>query len=458
MKSNLKIAILTYHREGRSVLRYLLRHPNLFPGAIITACDADPKTRVPHGVQKQVGPTHLSNLGQFDLIFRTPGLSYFRREFRNARRQGARFTSLTELFFSEAPKRINRNHLIAVTGSKGKSTTATLIYRFLKAAGKPVFFAGNIGQPALEILPRLTRKSWVVLELSSFQLEELRQSPHIAVMCELFPEHLDIHGSRQRYYQAKSQLVRNQKKNDLVFYLSRNPDTARVVRLGPGRKIPVGDMSPLFSPADLKVRGGHQYRNAVLAATVAEHLGVPAKIIQRVTRSFPGLPHRLQLVRRAKPRTVPLGGSHAWAKPRTVLPGRSGAWVDFYDDSASTNPTATVAALSAFADTPHVLLAGGRDKDLNYRPLAQAIRKNRTRAVVLIGQDKEKIARAIRATRVPIYRSATLSAAVRKAYALAKKFPPRSAVVFSPAALSFDMFRNYQDRGEQFQKIVSQLG
>lgn len=434
-KKALKIAIVVYHREGKSLLRYL-RRTNKYPGAKITVCDSDPNIRVPRGIETQTGPKYLENLGRFDLVFRSPGLSYYRPEFVRARKQGARFTSLTELFFEEAGKRVPGSHFIGVTGSKGKSTTATLIYKFLKSSGRKTFFVGNIGKPALDVVSRLTRDSWIVMELSSFQLEALPYSPHIAVLCEMFPEHQDVHGSIRRYYEAKENLVRHQKKGDLLFFLDHNPRTAKMAMLAKGKRIPLGKGFDIFRQEEIMLAGDHQFKNAALAAMVAKHLAVPDEIIRKVARRFPGLPHRLERIRKI-------------------------CGVNFFNDSASTNPTATVAAISAFRKMPHILIAGGVDKKLDYRPLANTLARANTAAVILIGRDKLKIAKAIKSSRIPIHYAQTMLAAVKIAYRLARQIIKRnktiSTVILSPAALSFDMFKNYADRGDQFRKIVRSL-
>lgn len=435
----MKVAILGFGREGQSILKFLRGEPH-YPKSEFWILDASPKITIPPGVKKQLGKNYLRNLSQFDIIFRSPGIPYNLPALVRARRGGIKFSSLTKLFFERS-----RTHVVGVTGTKGKGTTSTLIYKILKAhstssgQAAKVYLAGNIGKPALDILPRLKQNSWVVLELSSFQLQDLNRSPQVAVVLDVFPDHQDSHLNLKEYYEAKTNIARHQKPRDTIFFFKTNAKSRWVAKRGRGKKIAVDETTfDWFGPEDLSIRGQHNFKNAVMAATVAKRLGVGGGIILKTIRSFRGLPHRLELVRKMK---------NVW----------------FYNDSASTNPHTSAAAMRAFPGKSKILIAGGQDKNLDYAPLASALRKEKeARAVVLFGENKEKIKKAVKNSGVPIKLVSNLKTAVKTAYHVAKNLKPKTYhlktnVIFSPGAASFDMFQNYADRGAQFKKLVKAL-
>ncbi len=431
----MKIAILGFGREGQSVYRFLKKEPKL-RGLEIWILDRNPKTEVPTQCKKRLGKQHLQHLERFDLVIRSPGVPWNLPELKKARRAGVLFSSLTKIFFRTCPGKI-----IGVTGTKGKGTTSTLLYEILKAAHKDVYLVGNIGKPALDILPRLTKKSLIVCELSSFQLQDLDQSPPVAVVLETFPDHQDAHPSLAEYYGAKANIARYQKKRDLIYFFKHSAKSAWIAGKSRGKKIPIlPEKFTLFKPKDLLVKGEHNFKNATMVSTVATHLGIPKSTILRAVRRFKGLEHRLELVRKLK-----------YRRKR----------IEFYNDSASTNPHTTAAALRAFQDIPHVLIAGGQDKNLDYKPLRNALHGSvSTGAIILIGENKKKIHKALKNIKTPILYAKTLNEALANAYKEAKKIlnqHDRAVVLFSPGATSFDMFQDYRDRGAQFKKIVSTL-
>ncbi len=432
-----KIAILGFGREGKAVWKFLKTSPD-YRGTEIVIFDHNPKVKVPGGARAILGKDALQWLHGFKLMLRSPGIPYLTPEIQHVVEEGAKCSSATKLFFELAPCPI-----IGVTGTKGKGTTATLIYNILKAAGRDAYLLGNIGAPALEALPKLKKKSIVVFELSSFQLQDLNRSPEIAVVLDIFPDHMDSHRSFEEYLDAKMHIARHQTSRDRVFYASDNAYAAKAANEGRGKKIAVSaDNFSLFTPEDLKIPGAHNFKNAVMAATVAKALGAPNNVIIRVVKKFTGLPHRLELTRKIKCK----GGA-----------------IRFYDDSAGTNPQTAAAAVRSFSE-PLILIAGGKDKNLDYAPLAEAIAtSSNVKLVVLIGENKNKIRaelQKIKKVAFEIVEYKTLPDAVRAAYQFAKRYTltaERSVVVFSPAAASFDMFKDYADRGEQFKKIVRGL-
>ncbi len=429
----MKIAILGFGEEGRSLWNYLKKNPK-YRKAEIWVLDKDPKTRVPRGAKSFLGPAYLSGLERYDLVLRSPGIPFNIRPIERALRHKRTVSSATKLFFEESKKKGVK--VIGVTGSKGKTTTAILIHMMLKAAGFRVFLAGNVGRSPLELLPKLRKGAWVVLELSSFQLQDLSVSPEIAVILDIFPEHLDVHRTVAEYYAAKGNICRHQGADGKAFYSGHNPITRWLAEGCPGQRFEVSERDPApFSREDLRVPGLHVFRNALVAAKVAEHMGVKPERIRKVIQGFKGVEHRLELVRTKE---------------------EKGSRFLFVNDSASTNPQTAAAAVAAFRDKPHVLIAGGHDKRLDYRPLAEALRRSpNTKLVVLMGSNREKIGQAIHETRVPVLNAKTLRDAVVRGMAFLKKVPgPEKVLLFSPGAASFDQFRNYKDRGDQFRALA----
>lgn len=426
----MKIAILGFGLEGKSLLKFFKKSPR-FKKADISVLD------------KKLDKNYLKNLEQFDIIFRSPGVPYNLPEIQKTVKKGVKFSSATGLFFEEIRKMVRRGspQVIGITGTKGKGTTSTLLCKILKACGEKVYLAGNIGKPAIEILPKLKKNSIIILELSSFQLQDLNQSPDIAVILDIFPDHLDSHKNFREYINAKTNIAKFQRKNDKIFYFNDNKYSQWIAEKSQGKKIPV--QSSISGRSDLQklkeniqIPGEHNIKNAVMAASVALSLGCPKEKILNTIKKFKGNEHRLELVKKIK-------------------------GISFYNDSASTNPQTAAAAIRAFNE-PNILIAGGKDKNLNYSPLAKALKNSNTKLVVLYGENKQKIKKAIRNSGVQIKLVKDLKTAVNLAYKFAKSlitkpYTLNPIIIFSPASASFDMFKDYKERGEKFKKIVKKL-
>ncbi|TSC82812.1 MAG: UDP-N-acetylmuramoylalanine--D-glutamate ligase [Parcubacteria group bacterium Gr01-1014_19] len=403
----MKIAILGYRREGKSLLKFLKKYPK-YKKAEIAVLD-----------QKQ-GKNYLKDLGDFDLCFRSPGVPLNLSQIQKAIKAGVKFSSATKLFFDLCPATI-----IGVTGTKGKGTTSTILYNILKKCSHPVLLAGNIGKSPLEILSKVKKNSLVILELSSFQLWDLKKSPQVALVTDIFPDHMDVHKNMAEYLDAKANISRFQKKSDAVFYFKDNQLSSKIAGYSHGKKIGLAG-----EPFGLK-------KNLVLASAAAAYLGCSSAKIHQAVREFKGVEHRMELVREKNS-------------------------VRFINDSASTNPQTSAAAVLHSSKYPTVLIAGGKDKNLNYKPLAEAIKKSgNIRMVILMGENKDKIAKAVRSLKLKIKNVKSLEEAVQQARKITKSLVVRRSsfvnVLFSPGAASFDMFKDYADRGNQFKKIVRQL-
>ncbi len=468
-KAMKKIAFLGFDREGRSTLRYLSRTSQL-EGAEVWVLDRKTDIEVPEGVHTKLGGDYCSALDDFgpgDIIYRTPGARYHMPELQRARERGASLSSATKLFFDRCPGTI-----VGVTGTKGKGTTASLIHGILKAGGKDAFLAGNIGIPALDILPEMDKRSWAVLELSSFQLIDLEQSPHIGVALMVTSEHLDWHADTDEYAAAKSNIVRWQRSDDFavlaedyprsrayadltegtVFMFSRHHAVSRGTWVedgsfwfsagapgggsGHGEIAMVGPKEKIGPVSALHIPGEHNWENACAAITAGKLAGVANGDIASAVANFRGLEHRLESV-------AETGG------------------VRWYDDSYSTTPDASLVALEAFA-APKVMILGGSPKGSDFSALGRAIAESESvRAVIGIGAEWPRIREQIIA-HSPAHRekirliegSATMADIVAAAREAAE---PGDIVILSPGCASFGMFKNYTDRGNQFKEEVRKI-
>lgn len=429
------LAIIGFAREGVAVLKFIKTQKE-FKNHEIWILDKSTKVKLPRGIRGQLGENYLENLERFEYIFRTPGFPFLNPSLQKAIKNGTRVSSATKLFFDYAKKK-HPAKIIGVTGTKGKGTTSTLIYKILEAAGKKVFLAGNIGTPALDILKKIDRKTYVILELSSFQLQDLHASPEVAVVLEIFPDHQDAHKNLKEYFAAKSNIVLHQRNADQVFFFGDQKQSKAIGLLGLGKKNLVLPQSfNMFDPEELTLKGAHNYRNAVMATLVALSLKIPKEKIIKTVKKFTGLEHRMEFVCKAQN-------------------------VAFYNDSASTNPHTTTAALKSFSGKNIALIAGGVDKGLDYEPVFKEIsslfKRHEIKSVILIGENKNKIRTAIEKVPVRIVEAVTLEEAVAHALKDLRQTHGEGVVLFSPGAASFDMFLNYADRGEKFRRIARKI-
>ena len=292
------------------------------------------------------------DLRKFNLVFRSPGFWRLSPMFKQTE---AEISSATKLFFDLCPAKI-----IGVTGTKGKGTTTTLIYKMLQAQGKRVFIAGNIGKPMLKLLPRLKPDDWVCLELSSFQLHDLTVSPQVAVVLNITRDHLDIHRNLQEYRRAKTNIVRYQSHDDQAVINTDYEPTRKLAKLTLAKVHWFSSKTLKIDQAKVKLRGPHNLENISAAMIAAGLAGVSIKNQEKIIYSFAGLEHRLEPV-------------------RTV------AGIKYFNDSFSTTPETAIAAIKSFSE-PIILILGGSDKGSDYRQLGRTISSHSNlEAVILIG-------------------------------------------------------------------------
>ncbi|HNR92863.1 MAG TPA: UDP-N-acetylmuramoyl-L-alanine--D-glutamate ligase [Dokdonella sp.] len=426
--AGLRVAIWGLGREGRAALAALrARVPTLVPSVFCTAQEAAAAAH--DGAVRVIGaPPSVADLSAFDVVIKSPGISAYRPELIEARRNGTRFTSGTALWFAEHPQA----RVIAVTGTKGKSTTSALIAHLLRARGRRVALAGNIGLPLLDLLDPAQVPDWWVIELSSFQTREV---PHVelAVVTSLVEEHLDWHGDRDRYVDDKLALVGvagclvvNACVDELVRRTATHP-ARRLFGAAAGWHVGADALmcgtQTVFARAGLAVPGAHNALNACAALTVLDAVGEDAVAAAPALATFRPLPHRLQ-----------------------HLGARDG--VDWIDDSIATTPAATLEALRSLTGKAVVLLVGGYDRGLDWSAFATALRDHAPQAVIANGANRARIVHELHRAGVPnVHGEATLAAAIVRARELAR---PGAAILLSPGAPSFDQFGDYAERGAAF--------
>ncbi len=380
----------------------------------------------------------LSKLVNFDIIFRSPGCLPTREEIVKEKERGAIVTTEVEQVIKLTPAKV-----IGITGSDGKTTTTTLINLVLEANNYKTFLGGNIGTPLFTKIKDMTKDDIVVLELSSFQLMEMTVSPDISVITNITPNHLDKHKDMQEYIDSKcniykydgsllvlnddNEITKNLTSDREIRYFSRNHKTNSFYTLN--GLIYHNDLVILDSK-DLHIRGVHNFENICACLAATYDLIDMDKAIQAI-KEFSGVEHRLEFVRE-------ING------------------IKWYNDSVSSSPTRTIAGLNSY-DEDIVLIAGGYDKNLDYTPIAKPILKKVTK-LILFGATKDKIYNAVIKEKtnenIKIYVLNTLEEVVNKAKEVAVK---GEIVLFSPASASFDMFKNFADRGIQFKELVKKL-
>ncbi len=399
------------------------------------------------GAKLCFGDGYLSALKGFDIIFKTPGMRYDVPELLEAEKNGSIITTEMEVFLSVCPCKV-----IGITGSDGKTTTTTIVGELLKKAGKRCFVGGNIGTPLLAKTPMMKACDFAVVELSSFQLMNIKHSPDIAVITNITPNHLDVHKSMDEYVEAKKQIYLNASgkvvlnaENDItagiakeiaeraVAFSSKNKlDNGYCIDDGFITLFENGVGTPVLDISDIKIPGMHNVENYMAAIAATSEFVSPENVVA-VAKEFGGVEHRMELVRE-------LGG------------------VKFYNDSIASSPTRTLAGLRAF-DKKVILIAGGYDKKIPFDELGKEIQKY-VKALVLVGATAEKIRTAVVTAsgydeaKLPIYMCDSFESAVSKAH---EKATAGDIVTLSPACASFDLFKNFMLRGEKFKELVNNL-
>ena len=457
--SHPSILILGLGREGQSTWRFLRA---AFPEKILGAADRLPLEELPPEAaalirndaraRPPLRPDYLTCLADYDVIVKSPGIPVTLPEYRRAIAAGKRITSQTDLFSSN-----RQGTIIGVTGTKGKSTTASLIYSILRQSGRNAFLVGNIGAPALDLLSQSGPDTVFVYELSSHQLEGLRQSPPIAVLLNVVPEHLDYYENFEQYVAAKENITRYQTAPDWLVYDCDHAIPREIASRSPARRVACsldrlsvpgcavvgewiacsleeGQREEIMAVRDVPLPGRFNLLNVAAAVAVGKILGVKTTEIAAAVRGFQPLEHRLE-------RVGTFGG------------------ITYYNDSIATVPEATMAALDTLGEDVETILLGGTDRHLDFSALAKRLLQSSIRTVILFPPTGERIWRAVceqdpeAASRFRHFSAASMEEAV----AWARKHTAAGKIcLHSPASPSFGLFRDYRDRGEQFKRLVSE--
>lgn len=437
-----RILILGYGREGQSVHQWLVRH---IPGVTIGIADKKPIKPVATA-RMHSGDNYLGTIREYDTVVRSPGIPAHTGELVDFQKHGGWVTSAVNIFFSLCP-----GVTIGVTGTKGKSTTSSLIAHVLAQDKSDVRLIGNIGKPSLDHLDTATVNTVFVIELSSHQLDDIRYSPHVAVILGIAPEHLDYYESFQTYVAAKGNIVRFQTKNDTVVFDPLHSISASLAGLSLGKKVVFAlsqtpQASTFFADDTIYVRDGKavlpvitradmpllgNVENILAAVAVSHALDVPIEKMSKAIKSFTPLPHRLEFVGEFR-------------------------GIRFYNDSLATIPEAAVHALEALGDDVATLIAGGYDRKLDFSVLGDYLAKHPIPTLILFPDTGKKIWNSMKGLQKT---HSHFVNSMEEAVALAYEHTPRGKVcLLSPASASFNMFNSYEDRGNQFIEWVKKLG
>ncbi|MPQ44980.1 UDP-N-acetylmuramoyl-L-alanine--D-glutamate ligase [Clostridium tarantellae] len=422
-------------------------------GAKVTAFDIKSKEELGEiaidfqnkGIKLELGKNYLDRLSGFQVIFKTPSMRIDCEALVKAKNEGAYITSEMEEFVKYC-----KGKVYGVTGSDGKTTTTTIIYNLLKNEGYTTWIGGNIGNPLFSNIEDIKEDHKVVLELSSFQLMTMENEIDVAIVTNITPNHLDMHKDMNEYIDSKKRILKYQKENSLLVINDNNNITKEFAKEAKGRVVKFSSTKAVGEDAyykegiiyvhkkevckknDIVIKGMHNVEN-YLAAFLAVYDEVSIETMKSLTKTFSGVAHRCEFV-------------------------RSVNGVKYYNDSIASTPTRTLAGLKAF-EQPVILIAGGYDKYVPFEPLAfEGYEK--IKSIVLFGATKNKIRscfeklKEIKGINVPVYIVNTLEEAVNKSKQISKL---DDIVTLSPACASFDMFKNFEVRGNKFKEIVLSL-
>jgi UDP-N-acetylmuramoylalanine--D-glutamate ligase len=431
-----KVLILGLAREGQSTYNFL---HSKFPNLQIDTAD-----------QKD-GPDYLKHLQNYKLIIKTPGINPHKPEILAAFKKGVVFTSHTQIFFELCPGKI-----IGVTGTKGKSTTSSLINYVLSQNHIKSILVGNIGKPALDYLNEITSETWVVMELSSYQLMDMTVSPHIAVLQNIYPDHLDYHESFGEYVEAKRNIARFQKPDDYFIYNNDFPLPAQTAELTPAHKLPLS-LLDYDQKISTRLLGDHNKYNILPSIVIGKLLKIPRENIYSAIASFLPLDTRLQLVGTVRN-------------------------IRFYEDTLATIPEATIAAIDALHSDVGTLIAGGHERKQDYSNLANKILNSGIKNLIIFPATGPRLAEEINkqvqsaraqpdagnrkvadprpgdSEHVPAAPAMFYTESMSEAVKFALDHTASGKIcLLSPAAPSFTLFKDYRDEGAQYRQAIKNL-
>lgn len=415
------VCFVGYAREGKAMQQALAHYA---PEAKLTFADANENAQIV-GAEAQLGPDYLKNLDRFDVVIRSMGVPD-KPEFAAL---GDKVTNSTIIFFDSIASSGVRT--IGVTGTKGKSTTTNLIYHALKATNEHVFLMGNIGVPMISFLDKAKPGATFIIELSSYMLEHLRRSPHIAVVTSFFPEHLDRHGSVEKYWGAKKNIAAHQTEVDAVFYCADYPECLEIAEASPGIKIPFTAEDFPLAVNETKLKGEHNRNNLAAALKVAEYCGIDRSVAVEALKNTEGLPYRLH-----------------------SLGVKDG--IEWVEDSLATAPEATAFALDALDGTVDTLITGGMDRGgYNFTALGEKIARSKIRNIVLFPDTGLQIKAAIEAASPAEPKNYLQTKSMQEAVDFARETTKKGTVcLLSNASPSYNLFKDYEAKAAAFAKAI----
>lgn len=443
-----KVAVVGIGVSNRPLIKFLVKL-----GAKVTAFDKKYREKLGSisaeleemGVDLVLGENYLDKLDGYDVIFKTPSMRIDRSEFVKAKEAGAYITSEMEEFIKYCPAKI-----FGVTGSDGKTTTTTLVYEMLKKEGYKTWVGGNIGTPLFANIEEMKEDHMVVLELSSFQLMTMDVSPEISLITNLSPNHLDVHKDFEEYVEAKKNIFKYQENNDLLVLNKDDELTNRMEKEALGNILKFSLVEKVYDGAclsnnkltilgkevcdskDIKLKGRHNIAN-LLAAFCMVNKYVSIDSMKYVATNFSGVEHRCEFIREVN-------------------------GVKYYNDSIASSPSRTLAGLNAF-EKPVILIAGGYDKKIPFEPLAEE-GYDKIKTLILMGDTKSKIKSAFekvildKKCKIEIVMVNSMEEAVKVADDISEK---GDIITLSPACASFDMYPNFEIRGNEFRNMVNSL-
>lgn len=458
---NKKILILGLGREGESTFLVLRKR---FPQKIFGLADKLSLEKLPARLREKIqkdkkvklhlGRGYLKAVKDYEVIIKTPGIPA--KKIKTLLKKNQIVTSQTEIFFQEC-----KGKIIGVTGTKGKSTTSSLIYEILKQGGRSVLLLGNIGKPPLSFLAENRKDTLFVFELSSHQLLELKKSPQVAVFLNIYPEHLDYYLSFKQYFRAKQNITLYQKKKDCFIFNADQKELRKLAQKTKAKKFPFskkelsvsqkadfkgqcflrddtiitffeGKEEKIMKAKEIPLLGQFNLFNVMASILVAKIFKVPSKEITKAIKNFKGLPHRLEYVGKYK-------------------------GIKFYNDSLATIPEATMEALETLGENVETLLLGGFDRGVNFKKLAKKLWQSKVKTIILFPESGLRIWQEIVQQRDPKKNlpSAFLAHNMKEAVKLAfENTSPGKICLLSPASASFNLFKDYRERGDLFKKEV----
>jgi len=399
-----RILILGFGREGEDTFKFLRK---MFPKKVIGIADRQNIKCKSLNIKCYLGKNYLKAIKNYDIIVKSPGIP-FKILPKSAL---PKITTQTEIFFNNCP-----GEIVGITGTKGKSTTSSLIYEILKSGGKKAHLIGNIEKPVLSFLLKATVNDVYVYELSSHQLYNLKKSPHIAVLLNIYPEHLDYYRNFKEYANAKANITKYQTKNDYLVYNSGDKNVREIAKKSNAKRIPI--------------KGEYYSLDKAAAKAVGKIFKVPSKIIEKVIKGFKPLPHRLELVGKFQ-------------------------GITFYNDALATIPEATIGALEVLGDRVETIMLGGYERNIDFKNLAKKVLKTKIKVVILFPTTGRRIWQTIKqqrgVTSLKPFFVDNMMDAVKLAYLHTQK---GKICLLSTASPSFSIFRDYKEKGNLFKKQV----